>query len=231
MVEANSHLESLLEYALRNRLSFYYGQAHRFLGELYLNESQARLATPLLIRAVEIFYALYDSENAEQVKNLAAISTAQELLPKYVKLILKCENHSQKQENIIKLVKWKDSRELFFIAPANNDEYSTYSLSDLLGNFNIQTIFTENGDINKTYEDTSSAGNSTLFEYTLSYYSENSKQSTVQQAVIDEKVEEENEGEDLYDRIRFEFPPEIFPATDGNMPDYLSRNSENEINE
>lgn len=74
MTESNNQLESLLNYAKENNLQYFYGQAHRFLGELYLNKGEARLATPLLIKAVEIFMYTEDQENMEQVKNLAAIS-------------------------------------------------------------------------------------------------------------------------------------------------------------
>lgn len=67
-------MESLLEYAKSKNQNHYYGQAHRFLGELYLNQCQPHFATPLLIKVVQIFHNLGDYENREQVKNLAAIS-------------------------------------------------------------------------------------------------------------------------------------------------------------
>lgn len=72
--DALNQLETLLEYAEANNLLNYVAQAHRFLGEYYLNQGIPHLATPLLIKALNIFHELEDILNREQARNLAAIS-------------------------------------------------------------------------------------------------------------------------------------------------------------
>lgn len=79
MAESNAQLEALLQYAYDNHLHYYFAQAHRYLGEVYINRNP-KLSTPLLIKAVEVFMDLNDKENVEQVKTLAAISAGNNIL-------------------------------------------------------------------------------------------------------------------------------------------------------
>ncbi|KAK5643682.1 hypothetical protein RI129_007527 [Pyrocoelia pectoralis] len=112
---ALSHLETLLKYAQGNDLPYYIAQAHKCLGEFHLNQGSPHLATPLLIKAIHHFHDIGDVLNREQVKNLAAISAGQELIPNYAELILKSGRKGSKgYESVVKLVKWKDTRELFW---------------------------------------------------------------------------------------------------------------------
>ncbi|KAK4886663.1 hypothetical protein RN001_002934 [Aquatica leii] len=109
--KTKNNLEMLLECALNQNLPYYVAQAYRFLGEFYLNQGQPHLATPMLLKAAQIFHEISDFLNREQAKNLAAISAGQELISKYSELILKC---GKNRENVIKLARWKDTRELFW---------------------------------------------------------------------------------------------------------------------
>ncbi|KAF2882661.1 hypothetical protein ILUMI_23525 [Ignelater luminosus] len=110
-----SHLEALLKFAEENNLHYYVAQALRFLGEYYLNQGMPNIATPLLIKALNIFHEIEDLLNREQARNLAAISAGQELIQKYTELILKCGKEGLKgHAHVLKLVRWKDIRELFW---------------------------------------------------------------------------------------------------------------------
>lgn len=51
----------------------------------------------------------------EQARCMAAVSAGQELMPRYVELILKCGKPEKIAEKyLFKLVQWKDTRELFW---------------------------------------------------------------------------------------------------------------------
>lgn len=94
---------------------YYIGQAHRFFGEFYLTEGSPNLATPYLIKSLNIFHEMDKIADREQARCMAAVSAGQELMPHYVKLILKCGKHEKIAKNhILKLVQWKDTRNLFW---------------------------------------------------------------------------------------------------------------------
>lgn len=69
-----THLQRLLELAQLYNMEYYIAQAHRFLGEYHISQGQPSDATPLLIKALNIFHSINDIPNREQVRNLAAIS-------------------------------------------------------------------------------------------------------------------------------------------------------------
>ncbi|XP_031339636.1 uncharacterized protein LOC116168108 [Photinus pyralis] len=126
---ALAHLEKLLAYAQENYFPYYTAQAHKCLGEFHLNQGSPHLATSMLIKAIQEFHDIGDILNREQVKNLAAISSGQELIPKYVELILKSGRKEMKgYESLIKLVNWKDTRELFWTEESSCLAFSRSSL-------------------------------------------------------------------------------------------------------
>ncbi|KAK4886657.1 hypothetical protein RN001_002928 [Aquatica leii] len=129
--EAVKVLKKLLLEAEQNNLPFYVAQANKFIGEYYLNEGKPHMATPFLMKALEKFHELEDISNREQTKNLAAISAGQELLPKYVAVILKC-NYGSGFENVFKINKWKDCREMFWDDGNLSSNDSGQSLIDFL---------------------------------------------------------------------------------------------------
>lgn len=111
---------------------YYIGQAFRFFGEFHLTEGQPSLATPCLINALTIFHDLEKIRDREQARCLAAVSAGQELMPRYIELILKCGKAGKTSgDHVFKLVQWKDTRELFW------SEDSTTSLPSTSQVFNI----------------------------------------------------------------------------------------------
>lgn len=106
--------------AKENNLSYYLAQAYKHLGEFYLNNGEARKATPLLDEALKILHDIDNVLDIEQVRNLGAISAGLELFPKFLKLLSDISHPVTGLENLMKLVDWKDSRKQFW---SQDDEY------------------------------------------------------------------------------------------------------------
>lgn len=125
-------LKLLQKYAEENNMLYYIGQAYRFFGEFHLTEGQPRLATPCLIKALSIFHDLEKITDRDQARCLAAVSAGQELMPRYIELILKCGKSGRVAEKYVyRLAQWKDTREVFWV------ETSSASLPSTSQVFNI----------------------------------------------------------------------------------------------
>nr|XP_022909221.1 uncharacterized protein LOC111420467 isoform X1 [Onthophagus taurus] len=109
--DSYAHLQILLDFALENDFPYYVGQAYRYMGEYYLNHGNPNLATPLLLKAIDAFHEINDISNQEQVKNFAAVSAGQEVMPKYIKCIVKAGGKGASGWKYLqKLLSWKDLR-------------------------------------------------------------------------------------------------------------------------
>lgn len=110
------HLNQLLQFAMKNNLKYYEGLAHKYLGECYLTYFNPQEATPHLLKALEIFHEMNNDENRESSKNIAAVAAALQLVMKYRELILDSGHKDPiiAQENMMKLLHWKDNREIFW---------------------------------------------------------------------------------------------------------------------
>ncbi|KAF5284521.1 hypothetical protein FQR65_LT13506 [Abscondita terminalis] len=128
--ETFNELNEVLELAEENELPYYVAQANRYIGEFYLNHGAPSTATQFLVKAVEEFHILDDTFNREQAKNLAAISAGQELLPKYVEVILQCD-YEKGYGNILQLKRWKEKRELFTIETPESSTKSSTTAFDI----------------------------------------------------------------------------------------------------
>ncbi|KAJ8977931.1 hypothetical protein NQ317_002905 [Molorchus minor] len=104
-----STLLMLKESADELNLPFYLAQSYRHLGEFFLNRGEPSKATPFLSEALKIFYERECHKEAEQVRNLEAISSGLELFTTYVTLL----NKSNTPECLMNLIDWKDSRKSF----------------------------------------------------------------------------------------------------------------------
>lgn len=133
-------LKQLRNFAEEKNLLYYIGQAHRFFGEFHLTEGRPNLATPFLIKSLNIFHEMNKITDREQARCMAAVSAGQELMPKYIELILKCGKVGKTAEDhVFKLVQWKDTRELFFSEESTTSLPSTSQVFDIVANIkNIQ---------------------------------------------------------------------------------------------
>ncbi|XP_018331833.1 uncharacterized protein LOC108741507 isoform X2 [Agrilus planipennis] len=117
-------LRILLEYAKANKLAYYIGLAYRYIGEYYLHQGRACVATPNLLKSLNILHNIDALTDVEQVRNFAAISAGQELMTNYVRLIINVGQETRcKGKYIYKALGWKDTREQFW----SDDELSVCS--------------------------------------------------------------------------------------------------------
>lgn len=68
-------LLALKAMAEEHGFQFYLAQAYRYLGEYYLNCGEPQKATPLLSDALQIFHDTNNVLEADQVRNLGAVSS------------------------------------------------------------------------------------------------------------------------------------------------------------
>ncbi|KAF5302913.1 hypothetical protein FQA39_LY02093 [Lamprigera yunnana] len=130
--DALNHLETLLEFSQIIGLPYYIGQAYRFIGEYYLHLGEPNLSTPCFVNAFHRFLDINDIFNKEQAINLAAISSGQELYPKYIDLILKSgKNDSKGLDHFYKMLAWKNRRSPFWL----HSSESSFSFELSLLNF------------------------------------------------------------------------------------------------
>uniref|UniRef100_A0AAR5P3I2 Tetratricopeptide repeat protein 29 n=1 Tax=Dendroctonus ponderosae TaxID=77166 RepID=A0AAR5P3I2_DENPD len=108
-------LLALKAMAEEHGFQFYLAQAYRYLGEYYLTCGEPHKATPLLSDALHTFHSIGLMAEADQVRNVAALSSGLELMPLYIPLLQKTDKRfADGFENLLKLAKWKDSREPFW---------------------------------------------------------------------------------------------------------------------
>lgn len=135
-------LELLHSFAEEKKLPYYIAQAHRFFGEFYLTEGQPNLATPYLIKSLNIFHEMDKITDREQARCMAAVSAGQELMPRYIELILKCGKPGKSADKYVyKLVQWKDTRELFWNEESVTSLPSTSQVFNIVAN--IKNIVTQ----------------------------------------------------------------------------------------
>ncbi|KAK9720986.1 hypothetical protein QE152_g21775 [Popillia japonica] len=157
--ESYLHLQQLLEFALSHNLAYYIGQSYRYMGEYYLNHGNPDLATPLLIKALNAFHEIGDINNREQTKNFAAVSAGQELMPKYIHFMLKCNKGNLEGVSYLqKLIRWKDTRDIAWsesssvLSTINLDEALTIAANSA-SNLNTvldATLMLEDASLNRT---------------------------------------------------------------------------------
>ncbi|KAL1506367.1 hypothetical protein ABEB36_005742 [Hypothenemus hampei] len=141
-------LMTLKARAEKQGFQFYLAQAHRYLGEYYLNCGEPHKATPLLSDALAIFHSINFMAEADQVRNLGALSSGLELMPSYVGLIQQTDKRCKDSfENLIKLVKWKDSREPFWGPNKNLPKISeTFTWNQYLQMSGVKTSIIDQDD-------------------------------------------------------------------------------------
>ncbi|XP_050303380.1 uncharacterized protein LOC126741101 [Anthonomus grandis grandis] len=125
-------LMDLKTMAEEHGLQYYLAQAYRYLGEYYLTCGEPHKATPLLSDALEIFHSIGNMAEADQVRNLGALSSGLELMFLYIPLVQRTDKRcSDYFNNLMMLVKWKDTREPFWMDLCNNNAKKAGLLSEI----------------------------------------------------------------------------------------------------
>ncbi|CAG9763003.1 unnamed protein product [Ceutorhynchus assimilis] len=121
-------LTELKTLAEQHGFQFYLAQAFRYLGEYYLNCGLPQKASPLLGDALKMFHDTGHPAEADQVRNLGALSSGLELMPVFVPLLQRTDRRCEDwYENLQKVVRWKDSREAFWTNEAESLEVDKIS--------------------------------------------------------------------------------------------------------
>ncbi|XP_026673624.1 uncharacterized protein LOC108630147 [Ceratina calcarata] len=104
--------------------------AHYYTGEHYLSQGKLHLSTNHLETALNLYNRLDLSRDADRARCIAGISKGQEIIEKYIGIVLRCGDYDQTAT--LKLCRWKSNREPFWTEEiyGNRDQiYMYYSVS------------------------------------------------------------------------------------------------------